>query len=145
MPNKGGISLYPSIFNSFLHPHALILRHIHISQKLAVNQLDICLDLVGELPNVILVVMILAGHAASLPNSSVNKPAACSTFHLPNRDGCHELRSPIIMKTGRAKLLLSYYAVRRESHSPAPNSIFSEQIHQLAYLLTFLLHGGIIY
>ena len=44
------------------------------------------LDLVGELPNVILAVMILVGHAASLSNSDVNKPAACSTFHLPDRD-----------------------------------------------------------
>ena len=36
--NKGGISFYPCIFNSFLHHHAMKLRHLCISQKLMVNQ-----------------------------------------------------------------------------------------------------------
>ena len=47
-PNKGGIPLYTSIFNPFLHTHVLIPRHICISQKLMANQQEICIDMSTE-------------------------------------------------------------------------------------------------
>ena len=83
-----------------------------------------CLDLVGELPNVILVVMILVGHAASLSNSNVNKPAACSTFHLPNRDRYLMFRQ----ESGHQQICIDSQTAERYSFPRQP--VFGDSIHR---------------